>query len=428
MADKDFSKYSNEELLRIAQGGSSQPVHEEEEEPGLLRKIGRGYLNYAGGALRGMGQAAGDLGASAINWPISGIEHLTGKHIPHVPHPHLINENPESLSESIGQTLGQLTGGLVLPGGAGLKAAQIANRGYQAIRAGKQLPLIGKLLASGAGGALEGAAGNEENRSMGAGIGGLLGAGSYAVPAAIQSIRGLSSKNIAKGIQDEIGRLQGHFNEQFNKSLLTGEEAGANKFLRPEKGNIKLLKKAGVSNAKEGQKELTYSLEKYNANPTLSNAHAAQRDLNKIIKIHSGSTEGTLGADAYKEALKLKNRLLQKISEAFEKSGTKEHGDIYHQARQDYATEMAPYLNTPTIRGLRKGSIREGKFAKAFLNEAQKTSPEEDFLAKRGAQHPTLLQRERIQNILGHPATKYGAVGAGMMAAPYLPEFIRKLL
>lgn len=401
---------------------------EKQEEPGFFKRLGQGYLNYAGGALRGMGQAAGDLGASVINWPISGIERLTGAQIPHVPHPDLINKNPGSLSESIGQSLGQLAGGLALPGGAGLKTAQLANRGYQAIRAGKQLPLAGKLLAGAAGGALEGAAGNEENRPLGAEIGALLGAGGYAVPAAIQSIRGLRSKNIAKGINDEMDRLQGHFNEQFNKSLIAGEEAGANKFLRPEKGNVKLIKKAGANNAREGQKELTYALEKYNANPTLSNAHAAQRDLNKIIRMHSGSTEGTLSADAYKEALKLKNRLLQKISEAFEKSGTKEHGDIYHQARQDYATEMAPYLNTPTIRGLRQGSIREGKFAKAFLNESQKRTPEEAFLSKKGTQHPSLMQRERLENILGHPATKYGAVGAGMMAAPYLPEFIRKLL
>ncbi len=422
MADKDFSKYSNEELMKIAQGINSN------KERGFLNSLGHGAWNFTKGFGKGAAQEIGDLGASAINWPISGVEYLSGHRLPHVPHPSLINKNPDSLGESIGQGLGQFTGAFALPGGAGLKAVHLANRGYQAIRGAKELPLIGKLLAGATGGAVEGAAGNEKNRKFGAKLGGVLGAGGYAIPATIQSIRSLSSKNIVKGIQDEIKNLQSYFSEKFNKSLLTGEEAGANKFLHPEKVDIALLKKAGVNNAKEGEKELTYALEKYNANPTLMHAHAAQRDLNKIIRIHSGATEGTLSSDAYKEALKLKNRLLQKISEAFEKSGTKEYGDIYHQARQEYATEMAPYLNTPTIKALQKGKIREGKFAKAFLEEAGKKTPEEAFLAKKGFRHPSLVQRERIGNILGHPATKYGAVAGGLMLSPYLPEFIRKLL
>ncbi|MGB4823827.1 MAG: hypothetical protein WBP82_02840, partial [Leuconostoc mesenteroides] len=116
----DYSKYSDEELERIAQGGKAgapqQSVQPEPEQPGALRRLGsylgHGYMNYAKGAARGMGQAVGDLGASAINWPISGIEKLTGAHIPHVPHPDLINKNPESLGENVGQILGQVTGGL----------------------------------------------------------------------------------------------------------------------------------------------------------------------------------------------------------------------------------------------------------------------------------------------------------------------------
>jgi len=60
MADIDFSKYSNEELMRIAQGaqgGGQQASQQESEQPGFLKSLGQGYMNYAGGALRGMGQA-----------------------------------------------------------------------------------------------------------------------------------------------------------------------------------------------------------------------------------------------------------------------------------------------------------------------------------------------------------------------------------
>lgn len=419
MADVDFSKYSDEELERIA-GGNNQP--QTQEEPGFFRKLGRGYLNYAGGALRGMGQAVGDLGASALNAPISGIEYLSGQKIPHVPHPHLINENPTSLGESVGQTLGQLTGGMALPGGAGLKAAQLAGKGYSALRAGKQIPLIGKLLAGGLGGAAEGALGNEDNRMMGAELGALLGGAGQGISSAVNAYRGIKSSNIAKQISDEMSRLGEHFNERFTGHLNAGEEAGANQFLKAERGaKIPLLKKAG-----EGK--LAYGLEKFNQNPTLNNAHKAQSDLNKIVSKYSRSKEGSLEADVHAEALKLKNRLLQKISEAFEKSGAKEHGAGYQQARVDYATEAAPYLDSPTIKGLlgknKRGAqtVRPSQFADKLLQE-------EDFMAQASHKHPELLQREKLNKLKkSHLASTLAAGAAGAATAAFLPYEIRKLL
>jgi len=425
MADIDFSKYSNEELMKIAQGGQSANMNPSappipEEEPGFFKKLGKGYLNYAGGALRGMGQAVGDLGASAINWPISGIEHLSGNKLPHVPHPDLINKNPGSLGESVGQTLGQLTGGLALPGGAGMKAAQLAGKGYKALSVGKELPIVGKLLAGGAGGALEGAAGNEKNRGLGGAIGSIAGTAGYALPAAYNFAKSLSSKNIAKNIQEEVGRLGQHFNERFTSHLQAGEEAGANKFLKGEKGNIKILKKAG-----EGK--LAYGLEKFNESPTLTNAHKAQSDLNKIVSKYSRSKEGSLEADVHAEALKLKNRLLKKISESFEKAGVKEHGAGYQQSRIDYANEAAPYLDSPTIRGLlgknkrNAQTVRPKEFADKLLGE-------EEFLAQAGNKHPDLLRREKYNKIKKNKLAQGAALGAGTLATGFLPYEIRKLL
>ncbi len=423
MADIDFSKYSNEELMKIAQGAQAQKASaqpQQEEEPGFLKKLGRGYLNYAGGALRGMGQAAGDLGASAINWPISGIEHLSGHKLPHVPHPDLLNKNPGSLGESIGQTVGQIGAGFALPGGVGMKAAQLANKGYQALRAGKQLPLIGKLLAGGAGGALEGAAGNEENRSLGGALGSIAGTAGYALPATYNFAKSLSSKNIAKNIQNEVSRLGQHFNERFTSHLQAGEEAGANKFLRGEKGNIKLLKKAG-----EGK--LAYGLEKFNENPTLTNAHKAQSDLNKIVAKFSRSKEGSLESDAYEEALKLKNRLLKKISESFEKAGVKQHGAGYQQSRVDYANEAAPYLDSPAISGL-LGKNKRGAQTVRPKEFADKLLQEEEFLAQAGNKHPDLLRREKYNKIKKNKLAQGAALGAGTLATGFLPYEIRKLL
>jgi hypothetical protein len=394
----------------------------QDEEPGFFKRLGRGYLNYAGGSLRGMGQAAGDLGASVLNAPIQLTEYLSGHQLPHVPHPHLINEHPESLGESIGQTLGQFSGGMMLPGGAGLKAAQLAGKGYSALRAGKQLPLIGKLLAGGAGGAAEGALGNEDNRMLGAELGGILGGAGQGVSSAINAYKGVKSSNIAKQISNEMSRLNEHFSDRFTGHLNAGEEAGANKFLKAERGaKIPLLKKAG-----EGK--LAYGLEKFNENPTLANAHKAQSDLNKIVTKYSRSKEGSLESDVHAEALKLKNRMLQKISEAFEKSGAKEHGAGYNQARVDYATEAAPYLNSPAIGGLlgrnKRGvqTVRPSQFADKLLQE-------EDFMAQASHKHPELLQREKLNKIkkshLGH---MIAAGVAGAAGSTLLPYEIRKLL
>lgn len=398
-----------------------------EDEPGFLKSLGKGYLNYAGGALRGMGQSVGDLGASALNAPISIAEYLSGNKIPHVPHPHLINQNPGSFGESLGQNLGQLTGGLALPGGAGAKAAQLAGRGYQALRGGGQLPLIARLLSGGAGGAAEGALGNEENRTLGAELGAGLGAGGHAIPQAINFAQSMKSKNIAKHVTDEINRLKEDFSNRFTHHLEEGERAGANDYLNPQRGNISLLKKAGETGQKRGEKGLTYALEQYNKDPNLTNAHYAQRDLGKIERLHAGATPGTLEDTAYKEALKLKNRLLQQISASFEKSGAKEHGIGYQQARTDYATEMAPYTDSEAINNLlgknkqRTQTLRPEKFADKLLKD-------EDFIARARQKHEGLLRRERMKKILNNPLAQKAAGGAALVGGGYLPYEIAKLL
>lgn len=404
----DLSKYSDEELDRMEAQLS---------KPGILKSLGQGYLNYAKGALRGTAQGLGDIGASVANAPIGLAEYFTGSKIPHVPHPDLLNKNPSSLSESIGQNLGEITAGFDVPGGLALKSANIANKGYKALRAGQELPTVGKIIAATLGGAGEGALGNEENRGLGAVTGGLIGGGAQGLSSGIRLARNIKSKNIAKDVENEVNRMSQDFNNRFTSHLNEGEEAGANQFLKPEKkAKLDVLKKA-----KQGK--LLYGLEKYNENPTLNNAHNAQSDLNKISNKFANAKEGTLEHDAYKESLKLKNRLLQKISDAFEKSGSKEHGAGYQQARVDYAKEAGPYLNSPTVKGYlgknKRGTrtIRPSQFADKLLQE-------EDFLARAGHKHPGLLQREIAKHIAKHPVTKLAAVAG----ASYLPYEVQKLL
>ncbi len=389
---------------------------------GMLSKLGHGYLNYAKGALRGTGQALGDLGASAITLPISGIENLTGTTIPHVPHPDLLNKSPGSLSESIGQSLGELTGGIGLPIGAGAKAVQLANKGYKAIRSGKELSRVGKLIASGLGGAGEGYLGNEEDRGQGAKVGAALGLAGEAVPAAINFGRSLTSKNIAKSIQEEFHQLEDKFRDRFTHHLESGEAAGANKHLTPEEADISLLRHRGKNS------ELVKPLEEYNKNPTLKGAHEAQSNLGKIERRYKSSEDN---AAIYHEAKQAKNRLLQKISQGFENSGVPEHGQGYGQARADFATESAPYLNNRAISGLigrtptGQKTVREENLVKLFSMNPEQA---EEFLTRRGFKHPGLKRRTKLESTLKHPVTKAGLAVGGGIAASYLPYYIAKAL
>src|SRR5260370_41139925 len=112
----NLSHLTDEELKDIVGNYSSSkestPIPSNESENNgiseALSALGHGYTNYAKGALRGTGQALGDIGASIGNLGISGAVKLFGKKIPHIPHPDLINKSPGSSAESFGQELSQL--------------------------------------------------------------------------------------------------------------------------------------------------------------------------------------------------------------------------------------------------------------------------------------------------------------------------------
>ena len=82
MANIDYSKYSDEELERIASGGNSQGQTPKQDKTKLNYKE---MLNFnpqfseigkiPRGLVRGAMQSVGDLGASALNAPIGAIEY-----------------------------------------------------------------------------------------------------------------------------------------------------------------------------------------------------------------------------------------------------------------------------------------------------------------------------------------------------------------
>lgn len=413
----DYSKYSDEELFQMLNGGGgvSTKTPTSSYSPSS-RGFGESFL-------RGAGQSIGDTAASAINWPIQGIEKLTGKQFGRAPHPQLINENPESMSENLGQLLGGLAGGFAIPGGAAVKGAQLANKGYQLLKGGKELGILGKTLAGTSAGALEGAAGYEPNRGLGAAFGGTVGGASTGIPAVYNFAKSIKSKNIIKNVKDKVNELKIDYNNRFSSPLNKGEELGANQFLKPIKYDESLLKKGGDS-------KIVYSVEKYNKNPTLNNAHNAQSDLNKIFSKYSKSPTGTLERDKADLALALKNDLLMKIRTAMNKTENIPHAanenpgtglfNEYQSTREGYARDLGPYLNSPTVKRIIKKtpSIRDEKAADKLLRE-------EDFMATAGQNHPDLLRREIFNNLKKNKALGITVgVGAGL---GLLPEFLSKL-
>lgn len=408
MAAHDLSHLSDEELLQMYKEHpdnvvqNSPVANESQEEPSFLKSVGQGYGNYVKGVFKGGGQALGDMGASVGNLGISGIEKALGKHLPHIPHPHLLEEKE---SPGLGESIGQKVGGLVpylIPGLSGYKAASLAPN------------LISKLLAGAGTGAAAGYATNEDNRNLGALAGAAGGAAGVGVPAAFKAANALRSKNIAASVIKTKKGLEHSYGMDFEKTLGAAEDAGVNRFIGPQKGNIPLLKKGGDS-------DLVYALEKYNKEPTIRTAHDAQKDLNKYISSLMDAKKGTLESDALKEANKLKNRILGKIHESLQKTKSPHLADEYHNLRMGYKEDLGPYLDSETIQQLEKGKIRPGKFANKLLEE-------EEFITKKGMHHKDLLKREKVNAFTGSHIGKGILGGVGAIGGGLLPYEISKLL
>lgn len=409
----DYENMPIEQLEKIvanskqhyAKGATSQ----QSQEPGFLKSLGQMQLNYSKGALHGAGQALGDIGASIGNIPSNIIEKFTGKVPYHIPHPDLMNQNPQSLSESIGQSVTKELAPFAVPGIIGLKSAQLANKGYKALRAGKELPLIGRVLAGAGGGALEGASTNEADRLSGAKTGALIGGGGQTASEIMNFGKSIASKNIARQVKQVMEHEKNTIGSQINKTLLEGEEAGANQFLKPVKINTSLIKRTDSKNSKH-----LYGLEKYNQNPTLQNAHNAQSDIGIILRENAGAKKGSIERDAYDQAKAAQNRLLQQISQAFERAGLSKHGETFANLRGQYSTRVGPYLNSPSISKLLETrpnmpKLRPGKFADELLKE-------ETFLKERSEHHPGLIRREHYKKLKESDLAKGALKGVAAVA------------
>ena len=345
------------------------------------------------------------MGASVLNWPLELGEKISGHQLPRVPHPHILNGQPAGFAETIGRTIGEYGAPALIPGTAAFKAASLVPKvARNAGALSKLLSGTGQLGAGIGGGALTGAAMNDEDRSRGALTGGALGGLGVGGAGALKALSSLKSKNIAKDITKTLEDLKSSYNSRFEKPLEQGEKLGANEHLYEQGGNLKLLKQIGNS-------DYLHAIKKYNESPTLKGAHDAQRNLNYYVADLMKKPKSSLRDEAITHAKELKSGLLERIEKSLNKVGADNLAKDYSSARTGYAKDVGPYLSSKAIQQLQKGNIRPSRFADALIED-------EKFLAKRGEHHPELKQREFIIKALKSPVVKhiagYGAAAIGL--------------
>lgn len=370
----DLSIYSDEELQQMAHKLRQSPRSASEgmppeQESGFAHNLWEGTKHFGAGFGRGALNEIGNQGSSVANL-IPGV---------HIQHPNLLSQHPTGLSESIGQELGQLAPNLI-PGAGAFKAASvISNIG----KASPKIQALAKLLGGiGAGGAI-GAATHEDNRGLGGTLGGLEGG----LGGVIGSLNHLGSKNIAKDVVGRFENIKGEYGEQFDKVLAEATKLGADKYIKPQAANVKLLKKAG------GDK-LLHSLEKMNKQPSLEVAHTAQSELGKYIAKFPKYGITDRQHDAIQEARKIQNRIQENIRHAMLKTEKPHLEQHYGKLRSGYAEEVGPYLKSADIAKYREGKMR----APALVSKLTK---DEALLTEVGKHHPGLRQREIISKIPG---------------------------
>lgn len=384
----DYSQYSDEELEKIAAGEDVPLIS---SSKGILSKLGHGYMNYAGGALRGIGQTIGDIGASALNYPIGALENKLGHPLPHVPHPNLLHPNPNSLAESVGQSIGQLGAGIGIPLGFSTRIASILSKASP----------VAKTLAGASAGGIEGYLGNENNREIGASLGSILGTAGAGVPELLKYGKSFRSQSIAKDVAGRMENLKSDFGNKFNKLIENAADEIPNKNLKPVLVNRDLYKEGGYT-------KYLHALDKFNIKPDLQNAHKAQAELNKVAN-KSFHKEGDLYKDIALDAKKAKENILNQIQNALEKTSNPEYANEFKNLRQSYAKDLGPYLNSKAITSYKKGNLAPRYVANKLLGE-------EETLSKIGKFHPKLRQREILMNLMQSGLlSKLGAAGLGAM-------------
>jgi len=376
---------------------NNQPVNllADEAKPSFLDKANQyaGKFNQAVETSRlpmvagGLLQGAGDIGASLANIPLSLVNRAAGTNL-RVPHPNLGKYVDPSLASQAAFGAGQILP--MLMGGASGATALGKIGGLS------KIPFAGKL-ARPVEGAITGAAIGEDkegDRKLGA----ILGAGGNIALSAKRFINKLSPKNVQQAVIDAKYAVQDKYHNLYEGLFNKANKAGLSEIpLRVPKIDFELIKDASTD-------KFYKSLQNFNKNPNLKNAHLAQSDMGKFVrhmeKLSKNNALTSSQNRAVEEAAKAQKKLRGSMFHAMSSSGNKSLAKEYGTTTKGYAKEVVPY-NT-------------SKLVKKYEQDAN--SPDIYIHEK----HPEIKRSEMLNRLLGKiPIRDIALIGAGALGLNY---------
>ena len=153
----------------------------------------------------------------------------------------------------------------------------------------------------------------------------------------IDTVKGLSSKNIAKKVMDSSAAATDAYNKKYGDFFDTAKKSGVEKVKIPQFKSKSLIKAAETKEAN--------AIRKFLKDPTIENAHRAQSDLGKLYRsLKKTKKTRTLNSDessALRSALKSQALIKNSIKESLGENLSKE----YTKINKGYKKEVVPYNN-----------------------------------------------------------------------------------
>ena len=413
---------SNEDILAsLKADGIHIPEEQEEKKSSFFDKAANyadkfnkfvessGLPNLGAGVL----SAGPKLGVNVLNTPGAISNKLLGTNIPKAHLPDWLNpSSSKNLGHSPIQNAmgmgGELLGDIITGGGLYKGASKLA-----------KLNESSSLLKRGLVGAGTGYASGDEDQFGGRGLTSVLGG-------ALPIVSGLSKSTIGKRAAELNSKMESKYKKIYDSIISQGEKLGTNKLnvptiLKNKTEDIQKLYKAAPSKYKA-------SVQRFENNPTLQNAHDAQSDLGKIKrhlqdKIDKGQVLSSTESAALHEAETLQKRVRGSIQQHFAKNGRNDLATHYGNTTTGYAKEVVPF-KTKEMAKLKAGKGSTKAVAKDLIGS--KSFAESEMASKipgygvRRAIHETPMWAKGLAG---------GAVIPTLSASGVpIPYYIRKIL
>ena len=369
-----------------------------------------GLPNLGAGILSAVPKTAVNI----ANFPGSVLNKVAGTHIPQLEIPDWLNpSSSKNLRHSPTQnamgSVGEIIGDVI----SGGKAFKEANK---LLGLSKSSPIIAKMMAGG----LTGGAISNSDQPGGRALGAAAGA---IIPGVAGLSKGSIGKSAAEISQKNESKYSALYNKIFNEAekMPIKDELSIPHALKEESEGIKEL-------YKQTDYKLNSSLKRFKNNPSLKNAHDAQRDLG-IIKRNleaqkkKGINLGSGGDLALSTAKDMQKRIRGMMQQQFVEGGRSDLASEYGKTTRGFAKEVAP-LRSQAMSEYKSGAGKSKNIAKELLgnNEFKKS--------ELASQIPGYGVRKAIHDVPGWAKTlAAGAVVPGLsMAGVPIPYYLRKIL